>query len=281
MQRGGGKKKNKEKMGFKPVEDMITSIGTEFDVLTADSLFGFMVTMDVPREYAEYYGRSKGGFKLNNPITKYLLKLSVIDVTQHYLDSIGLDFSRAYNKSCETPRNFFKEAVLQQRIWLESIVGGSVPICPDVYSISYNCGHALFSRDRNNRHINSSASFKRRSVNKYPQVHDYLMKYHTSGGSAKIEAIAMEYIPNSIILDEVMNSHDHSDDFKRRALITAGAQVLRLFLNHSVIHADLHMGNILVDDMGISYIIDFGIVLDLNDLTSPYYDRRLMELKNL
>ena len=142
MQRGGGKKKNKEKMGFTPVEDMITSIGTEFDVLTAESLFGFMVTMDVPVQYAEYYGRSKGGIKLNSPITKYLLKLSVIDVTQHYLDPIVLEFSRGYNKSSETPHHFYKEALLQQRIWLERIVGGSVPICPDVYSISYNCGDA-------------------------------------------------------------------------------------------------------------------------------------------
>ena len=279
MQRGGGKKKNKEKMGFTPVEDMITSIGTEFDVLTAESLFGFMVTMDVPVQYAEYYGRSKGGIKLNSPITKYLLKLSVIDVTQHYLDPIVLEFSRGYNKSSETPHHFYKEALLQQRIWLESIVGGSVPICPDVYSISYNCGDALFSRARN-----STASFKRKDVEKYPQVHDYLMKYHTSVRSAKIGAIAMEYIPNSRTLYEVMLPSVDDEAFKRRALITAGAQVLRLFLNHAVIHADLHMGNILVDEMGMSYIIDFGIVLDLKDESSRHYERmvpfRLMESRD-
>ena len=268
MQKGGGKKKNKEKVGFKPVEDMITSIGTKFDVLTANSLFGFMVTMDVPPKNAEYFGRSSGGSKLSNPITKYLLKLSVIDITQHYLDPIVLDLGRTYNKSCETATHFYKEAVLQQRIWLDSIIGGSVPICPDVYSISYNCGDVLFNGSRNS----SSSAFKRREVVKYPQVYDYLMKYHTHNSSTKIGAIAMEYIPNSKTLYEVLFP-DVDDEFKRRALITAGAQVLRLFLNHSIIHVDLHLGNILVDENGMSYIIDFGIVLDLKDERSPFYSR--------
>jgi hypothetical protein len=272
MKKGGGKKKNKEKIGFNPVEDMIASIGTEFDVLTADSLFGFMITMNVEPEHAEYLGRSRNGLKLNKPITEYLLKVSVIDVTQHYLEPIVLDVNMRHNKSSETAHNFYKEAVLQQRVWLESIVGGSVPVCPDVYNISYNCGGLLFSGERN--------SFKRRSVSKYPQVYDYLKKYHSLASSAKIGAIAMEYIPNSKTLYEVMIP-DVEEEFKRIALINAGAQVIRLFLNHVVVHADLHLGNIIVDETGMSYIIDFGIVLDLMDESSPYYERispfRLMD----
>ena len=272
MQKGGGKKKNKEKTGFTPVEDMIKSPDTTFDVLTADSLFGFMVTMEVSRENAEYLGRSRGGNKLDHLITQYLLKISVIDVTRHYLDPIVLD-GRGHNKSSESATNFYKEAMLQQRIWLESIVGGKVPVCPDVYNVSYNCGNALFRSARPS--ASSTASFSRREVRKYPQVHDYLVRYHDSarsGSSAKIGAIAMEYIPNSRTLYEVMYP-DVEEAFKRKALITAGAQVLRLFLNHAVVHNDLHLGNVLVDETGMSYIIDFGIVVDLSDTTSRYYVR--------
>jgi serine/threonine protein kinase len=269
MQKGGGKKKNKEKTGFTPVEDMIKSPDTTFDVLTADSLFGFMVTMEVSRENAEYLGRSRGGVKLNNPITQYLLKISVIDVTRHYLEPIVLD-GRGHNKSSESATDFCKEAMLQQRLWLESIVGGKVPVCPDVYNVSYNCGNALFRSARQS--ASSTASFSRREVSKYPQVHDYLVRYHNSGSSAKIGAIAMEYIPNSRTLYEVMYP-DVEEAFKRKALITAGAQVLRLFLNHAVVHNDLHLGNVLVDKTGMSYIIDFGIVVDLADATSRYYVR--------
>ena len=265
-QKGGGKKKNPEKEGFQPVADMIISHKTDFEVLTADSLFGFMIIMDVvDNEISEYYGRSKHGFRINVPITKYLLKVSIIDVSQHYLEPIVLDRGRGQNKSSETILNFYREAQLQQRIWLESIVGGKQPICPDVYNVSYDCGALLFDGSR--------APFKRRQCKRYPQVHDYLKNYHSRNTSEKIGVIVMEYIPNSIPLHRILSHPDIGDDIKEKAIITAGAQVIRLFMDHLIIHADLHGNNIIVDETGMSYIIDFGIILDLKDTTSIHIGR--------
>jgi serine/threonine protein kinase len=265
--KGGGKKKNADKMGFTPVADMITSIGTEFDVLTADSLFGFMITMVVSPTNAEYYGPSIGGTRLSTPITQYLLKLSILNVEQTDLDPITLNRGRAQNKSSETVLNFYKEARLQQRLWQDSIVGGTHPICPDVYNISYDCGGVLFGRQH------KSSTIKRKGITKYPQVYDYLFDYHQR--DAKVGAIAMEYIPNSRSLHDIVYDADSDAGFKEMALITAGAQVLRLFLDYGIIHTDLHGGNVIVDKSGMSYIIDFGMVFDLNDSI----DSRLNDVK--
>lgn len=74
----------------------------------------------------------------------------------------------------------------------------------------------------------------------------------------------MEYIPNSRTLHDILYNAGTDAGFKELALITAGAQVLRLFLDYGIIHADLHGGNVIVDESGMSYIIDFGMVFDLN-----------------
>ena len=262
--KGGGKKKHTGKMGFTPVADMITSIGTEFDVLTADSLFGFMITMDVSLENVEYYGPSNGGTRLSTPITQYLLKLSILNVEQSGLDPITLNRGRPQNKSSETVLNFYKEAKLQQRLWHDSIVGGKPQICPDVYSISYDCGDVLFGTQH------KSSTIKRKGITKYPQVHDYLFDYHQRG--AKVGAIAMEYIPKSRSLHDIVYDAGSDAGFKEMALITAGAQVLRLFLDYGIIHTDLHGGNVIVDESGMSYIIDFGMVFDLNSTIDSRLD---------
>lgn len=262
--KGGGKKKNSDKMGFTPVADMITSVGTEFDVLTADSLFGFMITMDVSPEKAEYYGPSIEGVRMTTPITQYLLKLSIIEASQNRLDPITLNRGRPQNKSSETILNFYKEAKLQQRLWIDSIIGGTQPICPDVYNISYDCGGVLFGTEH------KSSTIKRKGITKYPQVHDYLSGYHKHG--VKIGAIAMEYIPNSRSLHDIVYDAGFDAGFKETALITAGAQVLRLFLDYGIIHTDLHGGNVIVDESGMSYIIDFGMVFDLNSTIDSRLD---------
>jgi hypothetical protein len=52
---------------------------------------------------------------------------------------------------------------------------------------------------------------------------------------------------------------------KQDAVVFAGAQMIRLFLNNRIIHLDLHLGNILVSQVRegcSSYIIDFGRILN-------------------
>lgn len=82
----------------------------------------------------------------------------------------------------------------------------------------------------------------------------------------------MEYIPNSMSLHAIVYNAGTDAGFKQLALITAWAQVLRLFLDYGVIHIDLHGENVIVDESGMSYIIDFGMVFDLNDTLDSRLD---------
>ena len=267
--KGGAKKSNPEKTGFKPVEDMIKSIGTDFRILTADSLFGFMVVMDVSPDNSEYLGLTSGRKKMSKPITTYLLKLAVISETADYMEpAIRLpDGSPPFFKSSETASNLYKEAKIQQKLWLDSIIGGKIPVCPDVYAFSIDMGDSMFGGK------NTTSSFKSKNELKFANCYDFLREKsrykHTKHSASEpgpyaIGAIAMEYIPNSRILHDVINDRDES--YINEVCVFAGAQVLRLFLKHSILHHDLHSGNILVNE-GMAFIIDFGIVLDIENLT--------------
>ena len=269
---GGGKKRHVAKRGFKPVQDMIKSVGTDFNILTAESLFGFMLTMHVPSENAEYLGPSASGKKMTTPITEYLLKMSVIKESRVHLDPIVWN-GRPRVKSSETVMSFYREAKLQQKLWLQSIMGGKQPVCPDVYSISYDCGDMLFSSSSSST---SASTVKRRHLN-HPEVYDYLMTRHTEG--LKLGAIAMEYIPKSRSLYSILYGPDIDDAYRNFACINAGAQILRLFLDYGVVHGDLHAENVIVDESGMAYIIDFGRVLNLEE-PDPY-ELRLVRIKEL
>ncbi len=256
--RGGGKKIHTEKHGFETIKDMIQHSDTEFRVLTATSLFGFMLRMNVSKENAEYLAISKVKFAV--PITQYLLKLSIISDAQRYLNPIILE-DEEYDKMSETVIHFYKEAKVQQHLWLRSIEGGKQPVCPDVYAVSYDCGNELFNNGR--------GGVKRRNIKK--EIFDYLKTRHNDG--IKIGAIAMEYIQNSTTLYDIING-PKEESFKNLALITAGAQVIRLFIDHEIVHLDLHAGNILVDESGMSYIIDFGMVIDLGEPLANNYGNK-------
>ena len=266
--KGGGKKRNSKKMGFKPVEDMIKSVGTKFSMLTADSLFGFMVIMEVRPENYEYSGLSSTNQSMTRKITTYLLKLAVISQRPfHYLQpSIRIPGgSPPFCKASETPVNLYREAKLQQRVWLDSIVGGRIPVCPDVYAFSVDAGDSIFGGAQ------SRSSYKPQSETNFKECYDFLhAKSHGHGrrpdDDYTIGAIAMEYIPNSRVLHDILHEVDNME-YKTAVCISAGAQVLRLFLNHSILHLDLHAGNILANDEGIAFLIDFGMVLDITKLT--------------
>jgi hypothetical protein len=270
--KGGGKKKNKGKMGFKPVEDMIVSVGTKFRMLTADSLFGFMVIMDVLPDKSEYGGLSSTYRSLSRPITTYLLKLAVISSQPfHYLQpAVRIPGgSPPFCKASETPVNLYREATIQQRVWLDSIVGGRIPVCPDVYGFSVDAGDSIFGG------AHTTSKYGRRDETHFEDCYDFLhaksrvkhaVERHREDYT--IGAIAMEYIPNSRILHDILHLGGIFDlEDKTTVCISAGAQVLRLFLDHSILHFDLHAGNILATEEGNAFIIDFGMVLDITNLS--------------
>jgi hypothetical protein len=238
------------------------------DVLTVESSVGFILTVKVPQNViALHSGPSINGMKMTTKIREYLLKITVMYTRQDMLIPINLlknDYFElivsSYPKSTETANKFYDEAIIQQKLWSESIVGAKDPVCPNVYGISYDCGDLLFG--------NLPPLLKKDNITKYPVVYDYLKKCHDEG--LILGAILMEYIPNSKTLQDVINDSDMRKSDK--ACINAGAQVVRLFLNYGIIHCDLHTSNVIVDESGMAYIIDFASVINLNLNADPRLD---------
>ena len=111
MQLGGLKLKDKSKTGFAPVYDMIDH-GT-LDVLTYESLKGFLFTLDVEQDVSEYLNLR--GSRFVEPVTNYILKFSVItDTNDETLNSCN-----GIEKATESAESYLEEAKLQQEIDLK------------------------------------------------------------------------------------------------------------------------------------------------------------------
>ena len=231
------------------------------DVLTLESSVGFILTVKVPPENANHRGPSASGLRMTTPITDYLLKIAILQVVTTQLAAIYDEKHERHNKLTERVTVFFNEAKLQQKLWSDSIKGGKPPVCPNVYGISYDCGSNLFNAD-------DTTSFSSEFVLKYSATYDYLKRCHNSG--LTIGAILMEYIPKSQTLHEIINGDDMTKS--NIACINAGAQVVRLFLDHAIIHCDLHTSNVIVGESGMAYVIDFASVINLNLNTDPRLD---------
>jgi len=268
--KGGLKKKNSKKMGFQSISDMIQASGTTFSVLTVTSLMGFMIVMNVVSENYEYFTHNDTLSRLDVPVTKYLLKFSIVDDDKER----GLDEfiynSNDYEKESDTKRNFFLEAQLQKALWINSISSGRVPICPSVANISF------FKDNANNlleMIVSKAANPEERA--KLQAIKDYLIAQKNKVDVRNIRSIGL--ITQNLLtyhdtpartLESVLEDGSIEQEHKKKLVIYAAAQVLRLYLDYRAIHCDLHLQNFLVTG-DQCFIIDFGRVY--NFLNEDYY----------
>ena len=131
LQIGGLKLKDKNKKGFLPIFDMVNKATCVLEVLTYESLKGFMVSLNISPEETEYLGLSDQN-QFTKPITSFILKFAVI--TKNNDDSL-LEY-KGIEKSSESKESYYEEAKLQQNIWKKSITGGRPEICPPVANFS-------------------------------------------------------------------------------------------------------------------------------------------------
>jgi len=265
--KGGLKKKNRDKMGFQPVLDMIRAPGTTFNVLTITSLMGFMIVMNVVGDNYEYTTHNDTFSSLNIPVTKYLLKFSIVDDDKER----SLDEFNDNEKESDTKRNFFLEAQFQKALWISSLSSGRVPICPSVANIAFFKDRSISILDM----IVSKATNLEERV-KLQAISDYLIDQKDNKGFKSVRSIGLitQNLLTSIdgrpakTLESVLEDGSISQDDKKKIVIYAAAQVLRLYLNYRTIHCDLHLQNFLVTD-DKCFIIDFGRVY--NFLNEDYY----------
>lgn len=257
-QSGGLKLKNKQKTGFIPIYDMINSPGSRVTLLTASSLKGFMVKLDVLEEHSEYLNLGKGN-KFNTPVTSFILKFAVITDRP----DTRLPRYLGKSKSSESEESYFEEAKLQQKIWKKSIIGGGEVICPSVANL-------CFFDPMDSVHLIRFFQSKPLTTN-LTEVFDYLFETLTSTGArgvpgSRIGVLVMPTIPNSMTFCDFETANVDAVLFP--VVIYIVAQILRLYVEIGVIHFDLHAANDLVYEINGTYdsmIIDFGRASDLTN----------------
>jgi hypothetical protein len=279
LQIGGLKLKDKNKKGFLPIFDMVNKPTCVLDVLTYESLKGFMVSLNISPEETEYLGLSDQN-QFTKPITSFILKFAVI--TKNNDDS--LPEYKDIEKSSESKESYYEEAKLQQNIWKKSITGGRPEICPPVANFS------LFDND-NSKEL--CTFFQEKTTGDMRGIFNYLFDCinNTIFG---IGVIVMPKIVNSTTFGDFLEK-DVSLETRNDVYASVSAQIIRLFIDVGVIHFDLHNGNVLVcppntttnnnSNNLTSIIIDFGRASNiLNDVDDEYLDKddkeELTEQKN-
>ncbi len=279
-----------------------TNFGRIFEILrrdsstlsqanTAASRFGHMFIIDAGEEPSGFVGKADGGRLTQN--TRYImLKLQVLR------ESGGGDIDLGDDKSAETVGNFVSEARTQQSIWINSIAGGADEICPPVQSMAifrnteaiglmsllepkiYGSRGAAFMSDPWG-YIRGTLGGRPPANSSFMFLKGVLLSYP----NASIGIVAMPLITNSTTLREFkrydtgFNFHGIivTSDVQKYVVASAIAQVVRLFIQIGVIHADLHGGNVLVaaKDENISTdLVDWGKVFIVRERSDRAYNRR-------
>lgn len=247
QQKGGVKLSDTSLTGFTPIQQMLDSPGATLKVLTASSLKGFMLTLDVQPENSKYLTQdTKKNFTI--PATSFILKYVVITDDAGDTLSDYTSGSKVVQKASESANSFYNEAILQQEIWESSVQGNKKAICPPVANFS------MFDH-------NSSIELLRRQFNKYQNpilryLHHEFVSPTIKNGNYRIGILTMPKI-ESVTLYDFLDKSDTA--LKKKMYSSAIAKLVRLFVDSTkTFHFDLHGGNVLVMYDGECIIIDFG-----------------------
>jgi hypothetical protein len=228
--------------GFASVQKMLLRRDTTIKVLTANSLSGFMFTLNVDANDSAYRH-----FKFINGgqnITNFIIKIVVITERKQPLPKF-----KGIPKSSETELSFLTEARLQQTIWIRNIIGGKPEFTPSVANF------ALFDAGQQSSNLLKCLGAKRKDDDTMDVIR-YLSNFH----SWKLGVLLMPMINNSVTLYNYALTHpDDNDQFI--AYSNTIANIVKLFIIVHVIHWDLHSGNAMIvddDDTKKSFLIDFG-----------------------
>jgi hypothetical protein len=260
--KGGVVQTNLDKHEFTPIWDMLNK--GSISLLTANSLKGFMIQLDVDEQYSEFKTMLNARFTL--PVLSYLLKFVILydkrnPPLERRLPSLELD-GHSIGKARETPTKFLKEASTQQDVWMASIVGGKKEICPSVANT------AFFTGAKTDELLQLLLSKSTEGTGLYT-----VLEYIRDNSEGNIGVLTMPMIEGSKTLEEFAKDLSvpattaaaaevaRTNAVIRAAKISVLTKVVRLFLL-GYIHLDLHKNNSLVvlDDKIHTWLIDFGTV---------------------
>jgi hypothetical protein len=260
--KGGVKKKNEHKKGFKPVFDMIIPPTTTLDILTYSSSSGFLFKMEVTNEDDfEYFTKGKSTF--NVPVTSYILKFVIITPTE------GTKFTpyKGVDKSSETKEFFYSEANIQQKAWFRSTSGNKPEVCPSIANFS------LFD-NINSMRLLSILKKKTSRLIEEKELFQYMSNIIGPNPTYGLGLIVMPSILPSSTFRSILTDGSFDEGQKNIVVSNLIAKIIRLFIEDGIIHFDLHSSNALVymeNSKLETVIIDFGRASDVTTLRDDIF----------
>ena len=127
--------------GIKPLYDILDLTKTKVTLLTVDSLNGFMFKIDIGDDIVDYpyLDLLPGSQRFSVDVKSFIIKIVV--VSKRESDRLApLIFNKSHivgdqiiiKKETVSPESFEKEAIIQDRIWIQSVSGSRPAICPSV-----------------------------------------------------------------------------------------------------------------------------------------------------
>jgi hypothetical protein len=279
-QTGGLYLRNVDKKGFKPILDMIIHPESTIKMLTYDSLKGFMIVLNIDEQNSEYnYLSETSPRKFTKPVTEFLLKLAIITKKEKMIGKIEDPSKMSTNaedgiilKYSETRQSFMDEAKIQQKIWYTSLTNGKDQLCPSIANFS------LFT-NKNSRWLINIMKNKTKNgvlIHILNWINRMLMNDESD---SELGIITMPLIHNSSTFEKYLESYKIGKVSERDFLMSIESfliQILRLWIDHRIYHADLHVNNSLIfkSDGGEikCVLIDFGKIVDFTAFTRKYQD---------
>ena len=279
---------------FYAIYEMIEK-AKEIKPLYMSSLKGFVFVLNIDENDSLFYTLNEEKSKLDKKVNSLILKLALTSKNEEFIIP-SLNY-QGYEQEKQTDKlnDVIDEVTTQQNIYLESIKNTGNPIVPGIADFSYfNTENSFIILDKLVEHCHNDESKKilqylKMRLSEHPN-------FPNDNDGYKLSIISMENAVSYVQIADAFTGKFTLEE-RRYAAMKTIAQMIRLFLQFSIIHCDAHGGNILTSrnklyknnnhsSMDVK-IIDFGRFINLRmDLIKSQYTNQLNKslityLKNL
>jgi hypothetical protein len=255
----------------KALYDMIDK-ATNIKCISYTSLEGFVFTIKVNEADAIFNGLNERS-EFEKPVTTILLKLVLIKRDGSTINNFEFDIEddKKTRKRATTIESFNKEITTQFDVYKNTLNFNNIPICP---SIIYNNVIIMKSKILNFL-LKIKGKCKKYTITS--EIIGDLFDIYNAPKTPTLGIIGMEFAEGYQTLDSYINDKemayadgsitDANDMYKLKTCETdckcisdVIVDIIRLFISSSIVHLDLHSGNIMINkNLQKSEMIDFGI----------------------
>jgi len=285
---GGIVNKTQGKNNFDSVIHMIKNPRCQITTISYSSLVGFVFKCSLlkkegetilPHEDVEFYGLNESKTAFDAPIDAIVIKLAVLDRYQNkplFPYQPASDLEKAIYKESDTVVDYKKEALVQSKIYQTTANKGE-PICPaliDFSQISEKEAIQSFFNIMSDKCYDKEARniiTYLKNILIYSESSEYMYMDDVELGILSMESALVYRNSREVISDTGFTGEKYT-----LSLESVLTQVLRLYNETHLLHADFHFGNCLMkeneDGSYRVYMIDFGRMVDVDNLTQGHLE---------